>query len=68
LKSIIETIKGGHNNKEACEISLELDPGTFNKDKLNEFKGLCGVTRISMGVQTFNENEFNELGRGHTFK
>ena len=47
-----EVSKNIQINKD-CEISIELDPGTFNHEKLNEFVDI-GVNRISMGVQTFN--------------
>ena len=50
-----------------CEVGMELDPGTFDREKLNEFQDL-GVNRFSVGIQTFNENEFNLLGRGHDYK
>lgn len=50
---------------ENSEVTLELDPGTFTKGKLDKFKELGRVNRVSMGVQTFLEKEFNQLGRGH---
>lgn len=43
---------------------MEIDPGTFDSNKLNDYKSL-GVNRLSMGVQTLNEKEFIKLGRGH---
>jgi oxygen-independent coproporphyrinogen-3 oxidase len=48
------------------EISMELDPASFNKNKLNEYLSI-GVNRVSMGVQSLVEKEFNNLGRGHKF-
>ena len=67
LHKIIETIKAHKELREDCEVAMELDPGTFDTDKLNALHDL-GVNRFSMGVQTFNEQEFNLLGRGHDFK
>ena len=43
---------------------MEIDPGTFNHTKLNEYRDI-GVNRLSMGVQTLKEEEFVMLGRGH---
>jgi oxygen-independent coproporphyrinogen-3 oxidase len=40
-----------------AEVTLELDPGTFETQKLNDFQN-AGFNRFSMGVQTLNENEF----------
>jgi coproporphyrinogen III oxidase-like Fe-S oxidoreductase len=44
-----------------------MDPGTFDTQKVREYQEV-GVTRMSMGVQTMQENEFYKLGRGHDFK
>jgi coproporphyrinogen III oxidase-like Fe-S oxidoreductase len=49
-----------------CEVTIEMDPGTFDKDKIRQYRDL-GINRMSMGVQTFNENEFKTLGRGHSY-
>jgi oxygen-independent coproporphyrinogen-3 oxidase len=49
-----------------CEVTIEMDPGTFDREKIRAYKDL-GITRMSMGVQTFNEDEFKTLGRGHSF-
>lgn len=46
------------------EWSVEMAPATVKKDKLLALKAL-GVTRLSMGVQTFNENLLKSLGRLH---
>ena len=45
---------------------MELDPGTFDSYKLSDLSEI--VNRFSMGVQTFNKNEFDMLGRGHSFE
>ena len=42
---------------EKCEVTIEMDPGTFDKEKIRQYRDL-GINRISMGVQTFNEKEF----------
>ena len=48
-----------------AEISIEMDPGTFDKQKAASFKKL-GFTRVSMGVQSFNERSLKACGRGHS--
>ena len=65
IYSIIETIKSYAELSESCEISMELDPGTFNENKLNELNDF--ISRFSIGIQTFNKKEFDELGRGHEY-
>jgi len=47
------------------EWSVELAPATVTKDRLAVLKSL-GVTRISMGVQSFDETLLDALGRQHT--
>lgn len=47
-----------------CEITLEANPGTFEKDRFRSFRA-AGVTRLSVGVQSFNDAHLKALGRVH---
>jgi putative oxygen-independent coproporphyrinogen III oxidase len=47
-----------------CEITLEANPGTFEKDRFRAFRA-AGVTRLSVGVQSFNDAHLKALGRVH---
>ena len=47
-----------------CEITLEANPGTFEKDRFRAFRQ-AGVTRLSVGVQSFNDAHLKALGRVH---
>jgi putative oxygen-independent coproporphyrinogen III oxidase len=47
-----------------CEITLEANPGTFEKDRFRAFRQ-AGVTRLSVGVQSFNDAHLKSLGRVH---
>ncbi|CAM8645493.1 HemN Coproporphyrinogen III oxidase and related Fe-S oxidoreductases [Comamonadaceae bacterium] len=47
-----------------CEITMEANPGTFEKDRFKAFRG-AGVTRLSIGVQSFNDTHLKALGRVH---
>ena len=47
-----------------CEITLEANPGTFERDRFRAFRG-TGVTRLSVGVQSFNDRHLKALGRVH---
>ena len=47
-----------------CEITLEANPGTFEKDRFKAFRS-AGVTRLSIGVQSFNDVHLKALGRVH---
>lgn len=47
-----------------CEITLEANPGTFEKDRFKAFRQ-AGITRLSIGVQSFNDAHLKALGRVH---
>ena len=47
-----------------CEITLEANPGTFEKDRFRAFRQ-AGITRLSIGVQSFNDLHLKALGRVH---
>jgi putative oxygen-independent coproporphyrinogen III oxidase len=47
-----------------AEISMEIDPGTFNRDRLSGYL-TAGVNRFSLGVQTFDEELLKRCGRSH---
>ena len=48
----------------ACEITLEANPGTFEKDRFKAFRS-AGVNRLSIGVQSFDDRHLKVLGRVH---
>ena len=47
-----------------AEITLEANPGTFEKDRFKAFRS-AGVTRLSIGVQSFDDAHLKALGRVH---
>ncbi len=47
-----------------CEISLEANPGTFERNRFRAYRA-AGVTRLSVGVQCFNDAHLQALGRVH---
>ena len=47
-----------------CEITLESNPKTLDKNKLSDFSSM-GVNRLSVGVQSLNDDELEFLGRRH---
>ena len=50
-----------------AEISIEMDPGTFTRNKLQKLKDL-GINRISLGVQSFDDSLLEQIGRIHRKK
>ncbi|MDP5238883.1 radical SAM family heme chaperone HemW [Uliginosibacterium sp. 31-16] len=47
-----------------CEITLEANPGTVEAGRFAAFHA-AGVTRVSVGIQSFNEAHLKALGRIH---
>ena len=47
-----------------CEITLEANPGTFEKDRFRAYRQ-AGVNRLSLGVQSFDDQALRALGRVH---
>jgi len=64
LEEIITSIKNNFEISDSAEITMETNPGTVDKEKLNEFKE-AGINRISIGIQSFHEDELEFLTRVH---
>ncbi|QNP48045.1 radical SAM family heme chaperone HemW [Diaphorobacter aerolatus] len=47
-----------------CEITMEANPGTFEKDRFRAYRA-AGITRLSIGVQSFDDRHLKALGRVH---
>ncbi|MBO4913274.1 MAG: oxygen-independent coproporphyrinogen III oxidase [Butyrivibrio sp.] len=61
---ILSDIKENYRLSENAEISLELNPGTASFDKMRSYKD-AGFNRLSIGIQSFNDEELKKLGRIH---
>ncbi|XP_058749097.1 uncharacterized protein LOC131622071 [Vicia villosa] len=64
VSSVLETLKMKFGLSESAEISMEMDPGTFDYKKMQEMM-LLGVNRVSLGVQAFQEKLLKSCGRAH---
>lgn len=47
-----------------CEITLEANPGTFETNRFRAYRA-AGVTRLSVGVQSFDDDLLQAVGRVH---
>ncbi|MCC7152039.1 MAG: oxygen-independent coproporphyrinogen III oxidase-like protein [Rubrivivax sp.] len=47
-----------------CEVTLEANPGSFERERFRAFRS-AGVTRLSIGVQSFSDAALQALGRVH---
>lgn len=66
LESLLKTINL-LDFKDDFEFTIECNPGTLNEEKLALMKNY-NVNRISMGLQTTNDNILKEIGRIHSFE
>lgn len=67
IKDCLLTIQTHFHVADNAEISLELNPKTASPEKLTYLKAV-GINRLSIGLQSTNDNELKLLGRIHTFK
>ena len=64
LKIIIEGIYKNYSVNNKIEFTLECNPDDLTKEKLKGFM-LAGVNRLSIGVQSFNNDELKFFNRAH---
>ena len=64
---ILEKVKENFIVLDNIEISIETNPKTFDKRKLEYYKR-AKINRVSIGVQSFNDVILKELGRNHNSK
>lgn len=50
-----------------AEITLEANPGTLESGRFKEYRAL-GINRLSIGIQSFNDDALRKLGRIHSSK
>ncbi|KIY99261.1 oxygen-independent coproporphyrinogenIII oxidase [Monoraphidium neglectum] len=65
LARILDALRRRYGLARGAEVSIEADPGTFDAGLLAEYKQL-GFTRLSVGVQSFQEDLLQTCGRAHT--
>lgn len=64
LERVMRSLRRAFAIAEDAEITLETNPGTVSPGKLRDYLSL-GVNRLSIGIQSFDENELRFLGRIH---
>ncbi|XP_004299192.1 PREDICTED: radical S-adenosyl methionine domain-containing protein 1, mitochondrial [Fragaria vesca subsp. vesca] len=67
VSSILETLRLKFGLSSDAEISMEMDPGTFDGEKMKRMMEL-GVNRVSLGVQAFQQELLKSCGRAHGIK
>lgn len=68
IRRILEKIKSTiKNDFSRIEITMELNPGTVDREKLSAYKKY-GINRISMGLQETDNKLLKQIGRIHTIE
>ncbi len=62
---IINTIQKNWKIKNDIEITLEANPTSIEREKFQGFRA-AGINRVSIGVQSLNDNDLKALGREHS--
>lgn len=65
IAKILSGVFSHFDVKKDAEITIEVNPGTINKEKIKSYKE-NGINRISIGSQDFSDEGLKTLGRIHT--
>lgn len=64
---LMDTVREIFTLDEDAEITMEMNPGTVTEEKLRKYRQ-AGVNRLSIGLQSVNDEELRLLGRIHTYE
>ena len=67
IEDILGTIQNNYALDKSAEITIEINPGTVDKTKLETYKK-SGINRLSIGLQTSNKKELKAIDRIHTYE
>jgi putative oxygen-independent coproporphyrinogen III oxidase len=64
VAGILETLERRYGLAPGAELSLELDPASFDQARLADYLA-AGINRVSLGGQSFDDRVLADLGRRH---
>ena len=67
IKEILQAIYKKWEIKPEVEITIEINPGTINKSKLEAYR-MMGINRLSIGLQSTNDYLLKKIGRNHSYQ
>ena len=65
LETVLGNLRHAFRIAPDAELTVEVNPGTVTEEKLQGYRAL-GVNRLSIGIQSFREEELRFLGRIHS--
>ncbi len=66
IKEIIEEIKTNFKVSKDTEVTIEINPGTVDKQKLLDYMK-SGINRVSIGLQSIDDDILRKIGRIHKY-
>ena len=67
MQAIMETVYHYFSVEQDAEITIECNPGTITEHKFEIYRRI-GINRLSIGLQSTDDQELKMLGRIHTYK
>jgi len=67
IDRLLRSLRERLNIRPSTEITMEANPGTFEQKKFSGFRK-AGINRLSIGIQSYNDNHLKKLGRVHDSK
>lgn len=67
IEAVLNAIARKYAIAQGCEVTLEANPATVTKEKAVAYRSL-GITRVSIGAQSFCDTELRAIGRLHSAK
>lgn len=64
--SVMDIVRGAYRLTDDCEVTIECNPKTATLEALYKYRE-AGINRISIGLQSVNEDELKLLGRVHDY-
>lgn len=64
IEEILELLNKNYEIVSSPEITLEINPDTIDREKMSSLKKI-GVNRMSVGIQSFDDEDLRYLGRRH---
>ena len=65
LSRIVDGLRDAFGLMDGAEISIEADPGTFDADTVAEWARIAKISRVSVGIQSFDDKLLQSCGRSH---
>ena len=67
IRDILKAVRRSFDVADDAEITIEVNPGTLLQNKLHIYRA-AGINRVSIGLQSADNRELENLGRIHSFE